>query len=708
MRAGRLGLCFSLLLAFGSPCLAELRVGAAAVDVSPREFPVLVNGGMTSRSATNVVMPVKARAIVVADEREQIALVVVDSCMLPRPLLDDVKALAAQRTGIRPDRMLISATHTHTAPSSLACLGTDADPAYVPLLRNQLVEAIVAAQANLEPAEYGHAVVDAGEFTALRRWIRRPDRIADDPFGNPTVRATMHAGRVWDDVVGESGPKDSDLTILAFRALDGRPLAVLCNFAMHYFSGVEALHPDYFGLFCEGFQSRIVPDPSAAKVPFLVAMSHGCSGDIWRRDYKRPEFPYPGQENAVDYANGLLERVLPAYEAIEYRRDATIAMSEARLPMRYRVPDKQRLEWATRVVEAMGDRLPKTTEEVYAREQIILHERQSTEVVVQGIRIGDFGIATTPTETYAVTALKIKFQSPLARTMVFDLANGGDGYIPPPEQHQLGGYNTWAARSAGLEVNAEPRITETALQLLEEVADAPRTPFVQSRGPLANAVLDAKPRAYWRLDDLAGFRTVDSSGNGVDAIYEPVVTYLLDGPRSDRFCLDGELNRCVHFVGGRLQARLPELSTNYSVSLWFWNGMPVEGRDVTGWLLSRGRDQRLDPHGDHVGLGGLAGHAGKLIFQHGQGESVAGTTDVDRWTWNHLVFVRSGETIRLFLNGELELETRAPADFPADYPHLFLGGRCDNASNWEGRLDEIAVFDRALSAGEVNALNRGE
>ena len=36
---------------------------------------------------------------------------------------------------------------------------------------------------------------------------------------------------------------------------------------------------------------------------------------------------------------------------------------------------------------------------------------------------------------------------------------------------------------------------------------------------------------------------------------------------------------------------------------------------------------------------------------------------------------------------------------------LFLGGRHDNQSNWEGRLDEAAIFDRALSAAEVKALS---
>ena len=119
---------------------------------------------------------------------------VVDSCMMPRPLLDEAKQLAARRTKIRPDRMLISATHTHTAPASMGCLGTDADPAYVPFLREKLAEAVAAAQANLEPAQVGWAVGNAAEFTALRRWVLRPDRIAHDPFGNPTVRANMHAG----------------------------------------------------------------------------------------------------------------------------------------------------------------------------------------------------------------------------------------------------------------------------------------------------------------------------------------------------------------------------------------------------------------------------------------------------------------------------------------------------------------------------------
>jgi hypothetical protein len=689
---------------------AELKVGAAAIDVTPLTFPVLVNGNMQSHSAKKATSKLHARAIVVDDGRERLAIVVVDSCMMPRPLLDEAKQLASQRTKIKPDRMLISATHTHTAPSSMGCLGTDADPTYVPYLREKLAEAIAAAEANLEPARVGWAVKNAAEYTALRRWILRPDRIGTDPFGNPTIRATMHAGANWDNVTGESGPEDPDLSLICFQSAKGRPIAALANFSMHYFSGVEALNADYFGMFCEGLEKRIGKPVDANAPPFVAVMSHGCSGDIWRRDYTKPAPTKEEQPTIESYTQGLLNIAQSAYESIEYLANADVAMAEARLELKYRVPDKQRLEWAKRIVEAMGDRLPKTSEEIYAREQVFLHERQSTQVVVQALRIGDIAIASTPTETYALTGLKIKLQSPLAKTMVIELANGGDGYIPPPEQHRLGGYNTWSARSAGLEVTAEPKIAEKAIHLLEKVAGKPRRPHQQSQGIASQAILQAKPMAYWRLDEFSPARAKDSSGNQLDAHYEPGVVFFLEGPRSNSFCQENEVNRAAHFAGGRLESRLPELGDRYSISLWFWNGMPNDARDTSGWLISRGRDYGLDPHSEHVGIGGTASEPGKLIYLQGNDQDganpVVGRTSIERWTWNHVVFVRDGKTVRMYLNGDPkpEIETESPAQFPPSFDQFFFGGRSDNAANWEGRLDEIAVFDRALSAKDIKEL----
>lgn len=634
--------------------------------------------------------------------------------MMPRTLLDEAKQLASQRTAIRPDRMLISATHTHTAPASMGCLGTDADPAYVPYLREKLAEAVAAAEANLEPARVGWAVTDAAEFTAPRRWILRPDRIATDPFGNPTVRANMHAGADLANVTGEAGPEDPDLSLISFQSLEGRPIAVLANFSMHYFSGVEPLNADYFGMFCEGLQARIGQPDAAGRTPFVALMSHGCSGDIWRRDYTQPA-PLRQEPTIESYTEGLLNIAEAACDGITYTAGADLAMAEARMELGYRVPDEQRLEWAQGIVAAMGDRPPKTTEEVYAREQIILHELRSAEIVVQALRIGDIGIATTPNETYALTGLKLKLQSPLPRTMVIELANGGDGYIPPPEQHFLGGYNTWPARSAGLEVSAEPRITETALGLLEKVAGRPRRTFQQSRGPASRAILQARPVAYWRLDELAGSRAGDSSGHGRDAFYEPGVVFFLEGPRSDAFCHDSETNRsetnrAAHFAGGRIESRIAGLGDRYSVSLWFWNGMPGDAREASGWLFSRARDHALGPHGDHVGIGGTATGPGKLIFLHGDGSGgatpIAGRTVIERWTWSHVIFMRDGDAVRLYLNGnpQPEIELESAGHFPPSFDQFFFGGRSDNAFNWEGRLDEIVIFDRPLSPQEIQQL----
>ncbi len=689
---------------------AELKAGAVVVDVTPKQLPVLVNGGMTARTADKVKAPINARAIVLDDGTERLGIVVVDSCMMGRPLLDEAKALAAKRTKIRPDRILISASHSHTAPASMGCLGTDADENYVPYLKEKLAETLAAAEANLEPAKVGWAVRNAAEFTALRRWIRRPDRIDKDPFGNPTVRANMHAGANWDNVTGESGPEDPDLSLISLQSLDGRPIAVLANFSMHYFGGDQPLSADYFGLFCEALKSRIAAKPDDGRPPFVGIMSHGCSGDIWRRDYTVPASERGKDPTIGGYAEGLVEIAIEAYETIEYDEKADLDMSEARLHLDYRVPDAERLEWAQRIVEAMGDRPPKTQPEVYAREQMILHERQSTDIVVQAVRIGEIGIATTPNETYALTGLKVKLQSPLPNTMVIELANGGDGYIPPPEQLLLGGYNTWPARSAGLEVQAEPKITATALALLEDVAGRPGPDYKQSRGPASEAILKAEPVAYWRLDEFSGPRAVDASGRDCDAIYEPAVAYFLEGPCSDCFCTEGETNRAAHFAGGRLQSRVAGLGDKYSVSLWIWNGMPNDARDVSGWIFSRGNDRRLGPQDDHLGIGGTEGNQGKLIFLHGSdaegANPAAGRTEVKRWTWNHVVFVRDGETVRVYLNGnpQPEIETKAAAGFPAGFDQIFFGGRCDNESNWEGRLDEISVFERALSTAEIEAI----
>lgn len=61
-------------------------------------------------------------------------------------------------------------------------------------------------------------------------------------------------------------------------------------------------------------------------------------------------------------------------------------------------------------------------------------------IVMQTFRIGGLGIAAVPVETFTETGLEIKAKSPFQDTFTIELANGSYGYLPTPEQHELGGY----------------------------------------------------------------------------------------------------------------------------------------------------------------------------------------------------------------------------------------------------------------------------
>jgi hypothetical protein len=130
------------------------------------------------------------------------------------------------------------------------------------------------------------------------------------------------------------------------------------------------------------------------------------------------------------------------------------------------------------MASAIGDRPTRNWEENYARETVKMADWPVEKVVkLQALKVGEFAIATSPCETYGSTGLAIKQSSPFALTMVISLANGCNGYLPPPEQFELGGYTTWRARSSYLEIGAEPQIRQTLDELLDAVAqdaDAPQ------------------------------------------------------------------------------------------------------------------------------------------------------------------------------------------------------------------------------------------
>ncbi len=700
-----------LLFAQDTLHAADFRAGAAMVDVSPIVFPVRVNGMVEERSATIAQDRLMSRALVLDDGTTRLAIVVVDSLMLTRDMLDDVKQQASQQTGIPVERMLISATHTHSAPSAMPCLGSRADPEYSVFLPGQIVRSIVQANERLVAAQAGWAVITDDQHNHCRRWIFRSDRmVMTDPFGQQNVRAHMHPGHLSPNHVGPSGPADTDLTLLAIQTREGQPLAVLGNYAMHYY-GSPLVSGDFCGRFGDVFAELI--GASRQQPAFVGMMSQGTSGDSMWPDYSRAA----GRNDLDAYTRAVAEKAAAAYSTIRFRSDVTLAMAEATLKLNRRTPDDERMKWATDMMAKVGDRLPQGWSEVYAFEQKYLREDPTAELRLQAIRVGDLGITAIPDEVFGITGLKLKQRSPLPLTMNIELANGAEGYIPPPEQHVLGGYTTWPARTAGLEVQAEPQIVKTLTQLLEAVSGQPARPVTDEAHAYAREVLASRPTAYWRLGEIegtpanlfgaTGFAASDATGQH-PALYEPGVAFYLPGPRGNGLQQAPRGNRAVQFAGGRLHAQVPNLPQNYSFECWVWNGYPNSDRAVTGYFFSRGAAGNAKAPGDHLGIGGNyagKGWDGKLLLFNGndRDEAMAGRTILSPRTWHHVAFVRNGSRVTVYLDGnkEPEIDGELTPTFSSATDELFLGGRTDGLFGLEGRLDEAAVYDRALPAEEV-------
>ncbi len=706
VRAQSSGLAAQLEQKESSAPAAQFRAGACAVDINPTSLPVLVNGGFLQSQASKINDPIRAKCLVLDDGTTRLAIVVVDSCMMPRELIDRAKSLAQKKTGIRSDRMLISATHTHSAPAVMGALGCPADEKYAKILPGLIAESIDRAARNLEPARIGFGSIVDHEHTHCRRWIRRPDKMLEDPFGERTVRANMHPGYQNPDVIGPSGPVDPEMVVLSVQSRSGRPIAVLANYSMHYY-GAEPISADYYGRFAAALAKQI--GAQAVDPPFVGMMSQGTSGDQMWMDYGAAKRD-PGLDAYASQVAGVAHQ---AYRSIIYHDSLPLVMAETMVELDRRTSNARRLAWARTIIDRMNAQakandkpaVPRSQPEVYAKEAVYLDAEPRRELKLQAIRIGGLGITAMPNEVFAITGLKIKMQSPFDMTMNIELANGSEGYIPPPEQHRLGGYTTWPARTAGLEVLAEPRIVSAILSLLEQVAGMPRRSYPQLDVPYTKAILASKPFAYWRLDDLEATSAFDSSKNGRNGVYEGGVALYLPGTLLAGSSTGRLINRAVHFAGGRLKAAIDGLGENYSTQLWFWNGLPTEARPITGHLLSFGYLQATGPGRADLYIGGTSAGAGRICFSSGNGATrlLIGKSSIAPKTWHHLALVRKGRQVVVYLDGnpEPEISGEAEGDASARVQSIQVGGRSDGLAEFEGKIDEVAVFDRALSAQEI-------
>lgn len=234
-----------------------------------------------------------------------------------------------------------------------------------------------------------------------------------------------------------------------------------------------------------------------------------------------------------------------------------------------------------------------------------------------------------------------------------------------------------------------------------QVFGASRTitvPVSVPRTDYGHAVLASEPVLYWPLDEVSGTAIADHSG-GNRGLAGSGVTYGASGavPDSTSVVLNGTTQGRINSVP---QSHAP---TEMSAQVWF---------------------RTTDSYGRLLGFGDLAtgnsGHRDRQLYLNNgrlsfgvraQGTKVVTSNQTYRDNeWHHAVATLFGPTMRLYVDGVLVAQ-RHDAVEPEEYVgHWRLGG--DSQSGWNvgtdvnyaGQVDEVSVYDRALSADEVDAL----
>ena len=472
-RRAFLGVCGGLAAqrAFGMPDTTGpgFRAGAAIQDITP-EIGVSLAGHFRDREAGHVHDPLYVRSLVLDDGVTTLALTMVDSCMAPQSVFDAAKERIHAATGIPSANMMMAATHTHTAPTAVPIFQSEPVPGYDAVLTEAISKAVCEAHAQRVPAQIAWGAGAVPEEVFNRRWFMKPGTISANPFGETTDQVRMNPPRASEDLIEPAGPTDPEIPFIAVRHADGTPLAVLANYALHYVGGTEgaAISADYFGCFARALTKRLTQDPD--NTAFVAMMSNGASADINNINFREPAPSFAPYEKMNLVAENAAREVARVYDQLTFHDTASLAACTDAITAGVRHPSVADIDRAQAIVDAAAQDVMQTAEEVYARETLLLQEYpEEIAVPLQALRIGDVAIAAIPCEVFVEIGLHIKATSPFPRAFPIALANGYNGYLPTAEQHALGGYETWRARSSYLEVDAAQKIKAKFAALFQQV-----------------------------------------------------------------------------------------------------------------------------------------------------------------------------------------------------------------------------------------------
>ncbi len=453
---------------------AVFKAGASTANITPPLGSGLVGNFGVPPPANYVHDELHARSLVLDDGTTKLVFVVIDNVGVIREVLDEAKRLIFEETNIPAAQILISSDHTHSASSAsgIGALRGNANQGktfddYQRFLIRRIADGVRIAVNNLEPARIGWGVGNVPQHLFNRRWKMKSPVV--NPFGEMD-QVRMNPGVGNPDLVEPAGPTDPQVSFISVQSLKGRPIGLLANYSLHYVGGVPRDHisADYFAVFADRIQELIKADRQDP--PFVGIMSNGTSGDVNNINFRGPAEKHEPYAKMRIVANDVATEVMRVYQTVQYKNWVQLRAAQSELNLKVRKPTPQMLAYAQKVLAKPETEKPvHSLEKTYAERTMQLNGWPANiSATMQAFRIGDVGVAAIPFEVFTEIGLDIKARSPLKPSFTISIANGSYGYLPTPEQHKVGGYETWLGTNK-VETEASRKIVAEILNLFNQI-----------------------------------------------------------------------------------------------------------------------------------------------------------------------------------------------------------------------------------------------
>jgi len=222
-----------------------------------------------------------------------------------------------------------------------------------------------------------------------------------------------------------------------------------------------------------------------------------------------------------------------------------------------------------------------------------------------------------------------------------------------------------------------------------------------SLAEFSNPILDSGPVAYWRFDEtISGALAADWTGANHTASYRNGPTQGVPHPLwYDPDNLAADLDGSNDFISINSNLSPDDFGGdgNYSVELWF-NAAARHQADLLSISAPAGHTVLIELENN-----GAIRYLHRVPAGNSGGVNIYSSQRYNPNTWHYLVAVKEGSEMKLYLDGILDPVTASAATSIQDMLDVVAGrlNRKDSRRSFDGMLDEIALYDRALSPYEI-------